>query len=209
MFLFLLIGLMGFLYSFSSIKNGIKKVGTPIVEFMDGENQFLTHNMVNKLLIQNKIGVKNQAKTVIDLYKLENNIIKNPYVAKASVFLTIDGTLKVTIKQREPVARIIDNSLSYYVDKEGVKVPLSANYSARVILVSGIKKDKDIIEIKPLISYILNDEFLKKEVVGIEKSEEKEYKISVRSGDYKIDFGKLINVDFKFCQWPHNLVTIT
>ena len=184
--------------SFSIKRNLKKKVAKVEVEFEAGDNNFLTHSMVNKLLIQNGTSVKNQAKSVINLYSLERTMSKNPYVEKASVFLTIAGTLKSIIKQRTPVARIIKENSSYYVDKQGVKVPLSTNFSARVMLVSGIKKDAEVEEVLPLISFILEDDFLKKEVVGITKFENQEYQISVRSGDYKIDFGKLSKMDIKF-----------
>ena len=189
---------LGFLYSFSSARNEQKKVSKITVEFEDGDNNFLTHTMVNKLLIQNNETVQNQAKSVINLYGLENQISQNPYVEKASVFLTIEGELKSIIKQRAPVARIINPNDSYYVDKQGVKIPLSDNYSARVLLVSGVKNDDDIAAILPLINTILDDNFLQKEVVGIEKSDVDEYQFSMRSGNYKIDFGKLIDVDIKF-----------
>ena len=189
---------IGFLYSFSFAKNEQKKVSEIIVEFEEGENHFLSHSMVNKLLIQNKETVKNQAKSVIDLYGLENKVFKNPYVEKACVFLTIDGTLKSIVKQRTPVARIILKNDSYYVDKQGVKVPLSDNYSARVILISGIDEEDGVKEILPLLAVISEDDFLKKEIVGIKKSEVDEYQFTMRSGNYKIDFGKLTGLDMKF-----------
>ena len=47
--------------------------------------------MVNKLLIQNDTTVKNQAKSVINLYSLEKTCLENPYVENAAVFLTIWG----------------------------------------------------------------------------------------------------------------------
>ncbi|WP_299669248.1 cell division protein FtsQ [uncultured Polaribacter sp.] len=194
----LLIGFLGFLYSFTSVRNNTKKVANIEVKFEAGNNNFLTHAMVDKLLIQNNKTVANQAKSVIDLYKLENNVSKNPYVEKAAVFLTIGGVLKTTIKQRTPIARIVSEKDSYYVDKQGVKVPLSDNYSARVMLVSGIENNDDVAVILPLISYILEDDFLQKEIVGIEKSDANEYEFSVRSGDYKIDFGKLSDIVVKF-----------
>ena len=198
MLFLVLIGCLSFLYSFSSIRNQQKKVTEIIVEFEDGDNNFLTHAMVNKLLIQNQETVQNQAKSVIDLYNLENNVSKNPYVEKAAVFLTVQGVLKSVIKQRTPVARVINKNDSYYIDKEGVKVPLSDNYSARVLLVSGVKDEDDVSEILTLIDTILKDNFLRKEVVGIEKSDANEYQFSVRSGNYKIDFGNLTEVDVKF-----------
>jgi cell division protein FtsQ len=193
-----LIGFLSFLYSFTSVRNSQNKVAKIEVKFQAGNNNFLTHFMVNKLLIQNDIIVTNQAKSVIDLYHLENNVLKNPYVEKAAVFLTIGGVLKTNIKQRTPIARIFSNKNTYYIDKQGVKVPLSSNYSARVLLVQGVENSADIKMILPLISYILEDDFLHKEIVGIVKSDVDEYEFSVRSGNYKIDFGKLKDLEVKF-----------
>ena len=196
--LLMLIVSVGFLYSFSSARNSQKKVSEIVVEFEEGDNNFLTHSMVNKLLIQNNETVQNQAKSVINLYGLENKVSENPYVEDVSVFLTIDGKLKSVVKQRTPVLRIISENESYYVDKQGVKVPLSSSYSARVLLVSGIENEAEIKVVLELVSLILEDNFLQKEIVGIEKSDVDEYQFTVRSGNYKIDFGKLIDVDIKF-----------
>ncbi|TXD50989.1 MULTISPECIES: cell division protein FtsQ/DivIB [unclassified Polaribacter] len=197
LFLVLTIAL-GFLYSFSSVRNQQKKVSEIIVEFEEGDNNFLTHSMVYKLLIQNSDSVVNQAKSTIDLYGLEKQVLKNDYVEKAAVFLTINGSLKSIIKQRSPVARIVSKNNSYYIDKTGIQVPLSDNYSARVLLISGVKSEDDVKEILPLVSFILADDFLQKEIIGIEKSSDNEYQFSARSGDYKIDFGKLSKMDIKF-----------
>ena len=49
-----------------------------------------------------------------------------------------------------------------------------------------------------MVNLILEDDFLKKELVGIRKLDNNEYQFSVRSGNYTIDFGKLINIDVKF-----------
>ncbi|MGY0425987.1 MAG: cell division protein FtsQ/DivIB, partial [Polaribacter sp.] len=96
------------------------------------------------------------------------------------------------------IARIIADNNSYYIDRQGVKIPLSSNYSARVLLVSGVKSKEEIKEILPLIHTILADLFLHKEVIGIEKSDVNEYQFSVRSGNYKIDFGKISDIEVKF-----------
>jgi cell division protein FtsQ len=189
---------LGFIYHFSSERNQEKKVSEIVIEFEDGDNNFLTHSMVHKLLIQNNETVQNQAKSVINLYCLESKVSENPYVEEVAIFLTIGGRLKSMIKQRIPVARIINKDDSYYVDRQGVRVPLSENYSARVLLVSGFEDDQDIKEILPLVALILADSFLQKEIVGIQKSDVDEYQFSVRSGNYKIDFGKLSEVDVKF-----------
>ena len=126
--------------------------------------------MVNKLLIQNDTSFKNKAKSVIDLYRLEEQVLK--ISLKASLYITIDGTLHSLIKQRTPVARIITSNETFYLDKEGVKVPLSNQYSA-VLLVTGVRTDQNLEKIKLLIKKITADDFLTKEIIGIHINDSK------------------------------------
>ena len=160
---------VGFLYSFSAARNHRKKVSKIDIKIESGISKFLNHSMVNKLLIQKNETVKNLPKSVINLYGLESNISKNPYVEKAVVFLTIRGELKTAVKQRTPIVRIIQDDEVYYVDKQGVKVPLSENYSARVLLVSGVKNDVEMKEIMPLISTILEDTGVEIEIYPVDE----------------------------------------
>lgn len=195
---FFLVLFLVFLYRFTSNKNGLKKVKNTVVEFQAGDNNFLTHSLVDKMLIQNSEFVKNQQKRVVNLHFLETTILKNPYIEQATVYLTIDGVLKTLIKQRKPIARIVNKYESYYIDKFGVEIPLSVNFSARVPLVSGIRNSDDINELVILMKKIESYDFFKKEIIGIQKNIEKEYIFIVRSGEYKIIFGKFQNVAIKF-----------
>ena len=51
--LVLIIFAMIFLYSFSSKRNSQRKISKIDIKFESNENMFLTHEMVNNLLIQN------------------------------------------------------------------------------------------------------------------------------------------------------------
>ena len=192
----LLVGI-GFLYGFSNQRNSQQIITKSVVKFQSKEPYFLSEQIVNKLLIQNNATVKKQAKSVIDLYKLEEQVLENPYVEKVSLFITIDGKLNTFIKQREPIARILSGNSSYYVDSQGVKVPISENYSARVPLVSGLNDDSNLLELLVLLNKIDEDNFLNKEVTSIHRKDNKEYLMTVRSGDYRIDFGNLTEIDEK------------
>ena len=195
---FFLVLFLGFLYGFTTDKNGVKKVKNTVVEFEEGDNNFLTHSMVDKMLIQNQKFVKNQPKRVVNLHLLETKVSESPYVEKATVFLTINGVLKTLIRQRKPIARIVDKGDSYYVDKYGVKIPLSTNFSARVPFVSGVETPDNIRELVELIKAISNNDFLNKEIIAIERDINNEYTFTVRSGNYKIVFGKLKDINVKF-----------
>ena len=167
------------------------------IQFDSEKPFFLTKSIVNKLLIQNEVSIEKQAKSVIDLYELEKQILNHSHVKDVSLYMTIDGQLITLIEQRQPIARIMTSPASYYIDSELVKLPLSENYSARVPLVTGVKSDKDLIEVKYVLLKIIQDDFLQKEIVGIHLDPNMECMMTVRSGNYKIEFGKLVETDHK------------
>ena len=196
-FLPILLGGIGFLYGFSNQRNSQQIITKSVVKFQSNEPYFLTEEIVNKLLIQNNAKVKKQAKSVIDLYKLEEQVLESPYVEKVSLFITVDGNLNTVIKQREPIARILNGNSSYYIDSQAVKVPISENYSARVPVISGISNEKEVSSLIVLLNRIVDDNFLSKEIIGIELRAQNEYMFTVRSGNYRINFGDLNEIDSK------------
>ena len=195
---FLLLALVIFLYGFSYQKNNAIKVKDILVEFEAGKNLFMNHQMVDKLLIQNGVTVKNQAKSVINLQLLEEKVLSHPMVEDAAIYLTVDGLLKADVKQRTPIARVLSGIESYYIDKQANKMPLSQNHSARVILIYGDIKEVDIKNIHFLVTTILNDDFFKKQIIGIQKKSNDEFVLSTRVGGQKIVLGKIENLHQKF-----------
>lgn len=193
----LLLALVAFLYSFSYTKNIEKLVSDVTVEFAEGNNLFMDYQMVDKLLIQNGKSVKNQPKSVIDLQRLEANVRQHPMVEYVAVYLTVDGLLKTKIRQRTPIARIEANNQSYYIDSQAKIMPLSVNHSARVMLVSGDIDEKDHGEIHKLATVILEHEFLRKQIIGIQKTSQDEYVLNSRVGDQRINLGKIKNLKQK------------
>ncbi len=199
-YLFSLVLLLGltFLYGFCGSKNSTLKIRKVQVEFIEGDNNFLTQQMVDKMLIQNDRSLQNQRKSVLDLQGLEQQLLLNPYVEQATVFCTIDGVLKSIVKQRTPIARIHANKASYYIDNQGVELPLSNDYSARVMLVTGEINSHGLKEIVTFVNAVLGDDFLKKEVIGVHKTIQNEFVLSVRSGSHKIELGSLEKLNVKF-----------
>jgi len=195
---FVLLVIVAFLYGFGSQRNGAKLVQEPIVEFANGANLFLSHEMVNKLLIQ-KIGeLKNQPKSLINLHELESVVFQNPLVEKVKVFMSIDGVVKTVITQRTPIARIHSGEDVHYIDKQGVKMPLSVNYSARVLLVSGNVVEEDLASIYSLVTKINDDRFLSNLIVGVHKKSINNYVLRTRKYDQEIQIGKIEDLNVKF-----------
>ena len=194
---FLLIVALVFLFGFSNYRNETKTVTSEVI-FEQGDNLFMSYEMVNKLLIQNQKHVKNQAKSLINLSSLEKQVLAHPMVENATTFLTIDGQLKTSVKQRTPIGRVRTNSESYYIDRQGQKMPLSSNYSARVPIITGLLVTENMEDIYRLLTYIKRDEFLKKQIVGIDKSAENDFLLLTRIGDHKINLGAIEDLEVKF-----------
>ena len=187
-----------FLYSFTANRNLNRKLKKAEVIFENNEVLFVSPETVNKLLIENKSDVKTIAKVEVDLNKLEKSINKNRMVEKSDVYVTIDGTLRAKVKQKTPIARVFDNSGSFYIDYEGSTMPLSELNSARVPLVWGEITDKNKKKLSEILKMIYNDEFLKKNIIGVQILPKDELLMKNRNYNFDILFGKPINIEKKF-----------
>ena len=123
--LVLIIFAMIFLYSFSSKRNSQRKISKIDIKFESNENMFLTHEMVNNLLIQNLGGTSSIQKDKVDLNTLETVLDDHEMIEKAQIFSTADGFLNMRITQKTPIVRVITDVDSYYLDSKGDKISLS------------------------------------------------------------------------------------
>jgi cell division protein FtsQ len=196
--LVLMFALVIFLYSFTSNRNSHRKLKKSEVIFVGENNNFVKQESVNKLLIENSSDVKSIAKDELNLNKLENSINAHPMIQKSEVFVSVDGVLKAVVQQKTPVARVIDEQGSFYIDYEGNTMPLSDNYTARVPLISGENNVKNKKKLSEVLKMIYDDEFLKKNIIGIQVLSDESLLMSNRNFDYQIDFGRMLNEEQKF-----------
>ncbi len=199
--LILMLCIVAFLFGFSLMKNEQRKVTSQIIDFLDDETPFMSHNMVNKLLIQNKIGAPNITKDKVDLKTLERAVESHEMVRKAEIFMTIDGKLKVEIKQKMPLVRVVNDSISCYIDEEGNFMPLSDNFTGRVPIVSGEINQKNKSKYLPLFKIIHNDAFLNKNVIGINIMENGTIYLKNRNYDYDVFLGFPKDIEKKFMNY--------
>lgn len=194
-FIFLL-GLMAFLFSFTKKRNDARKITKLDVVFVDENSPFITYNTVNKLLILNYDKVTSIGKETLVLKKMEQRLLENPMVRDAQVYVSIDGALGAKIEQRKPVGRV-SASPDYYLDADGMKMPLSDVYSARVPIITGTSKN-NFAEVTSLLLKINDDEFMKSSVVGLNRKVDGDIELELRKTNFKVLFGKPENIEKKF-----------
>ena len=196
--LVLMFALVLFLYAFTAKKNEARKLTKSVVVFLDDSNPFIKQETVNKLLIENRRDAKSIQKVELDLNKLEKSINKNEMIEKSEVFVSIDGVLKAVIKQKTPIARVFDGNGSFYIDYQGNIMPLSDEFTARVPIISGEinKENKD--ELNKLLRFVYDDDFLKKNIIGVQILPNGSLIMASRNFSYEIEFGKIVNTERKF-----------
>src|ERR1035437_2099996 len=109
------------------------------------ENFFVEEDDIRELIAKQFGQVENTPLKNIDVNRLERLMYANCWVARADVYLSIDGVVDIEIEQRQPILRIINSSgESYYMDLHGQLMSWSPNFTPRTLIASGpIKESYD------------------------------------------------------------------
>jgi cell division protein FtsQ len=102
------------------------------------KNEFVEEKYILNYLERKGIKLIGKNFKDINLESIESIINEYPPVGTSEVYKTVDGTLMIDIKQRNPIIRIIDkNYLSYYIDENGFVMRTNGNYTSHVIIANG------------------------------------------------------------------------
>ncbi len=185
-----------FLVGFTNKRFDARKPERINIVFEGKSKQFMTDSMVNKLLIQKNRNVSSFSYSEVDLNGIEHRLKNNPYVRDAQVYMTINKTIEVEVTQKTPIARVTADR-AFYLDEAGNKMPLSPNFSARVILIDGMIDKKNREGAYALVREINNDPFLKQIFIGVQCMENKRFSLIPRKFDYEVYFGGAVDVKQK------------
>lgn len=185
------------------------------------QHYFIDKKDVENILIKHNTNIIGTKKDSIILNKIESSLLSNPSVLKGEVYFSDHNELNIEVIQRNPIIRVISDNLSIYIDETGTIIPLSDNYSARVIVATinqnidlsrikigkninlyndSIKIEKLMNEIFTLSKYIYNDNFWNAQITQINIDSNNEIELIPRIGEHIIVFGNIENYEKKFQQ---------
>lgn len=188
----------------------------------NSHNKFISETDVIQTLSRENITLIGRPIDSVDINDVEKILIHNNKTIKhAEVYRTAYGAIGVSITQRQPIMRIINqNGDSYYIDNNGQIMPLSKKYTAHVIIINGYinesymdhigenllaaqtKADKSSGELLPdlfkLVKFINNDKFWKAQFEQIYINSKKEIELIPRVGNHNIILGSVDNMREKF-----------
>jgi cell division protein FtsQ len=131
----------------------------------------------------------------------EGEIEKIPAILRADVYKLMvnekgvyKGVLTVKVKHREPVMRVITSNGSYYLDKFGVRIPVSLSYSTNVLVASGSISEKFAVEkLLPFVLYVEDDDFWNAQIEQIYVQEDGDILLTPLVGGHIIELGEVDN----------------
>jgi cell division protein FtsQ len=150
----------------------------------------------------------------INIQSLESRLKANPFVQSAKVYEDMDGVIQVEISQRQPILRIMNqNNQDFYVDEHGLKIPLSENFTAMVLVANGFIDEPfngtvDTLhtqlasDIYKTADYIRKDSLWTAQIAEIYVNQQHEIELIPRVGNQRILLGNADSLDNKF----HNLL---
>ncbi len=173
-----------------------------------GNNFFVEESDVLVMMkkLQNKEIVGSPIST-INLRLLETELEKTTWIKKAELFFDNNEVLKVSIEEREPIARLFTTTgSSFYIDSMLYKLPLSDKFSARVPIFTSFSSDKIIMsafdsiilkQVKELSLAIQKDSFHTAMIDQIDITRQATFEFFPKIGNQVIQFGTATDIESK------------
>jgi cell division protein FtsQ len=106
--------------------------------YIPGNQYFIDKEEVDNILKIHRHQLVGRNMESINLHDLENRLKANPFIESARVYADMDGVIKVEISQRQPVMRVMNQAgQDFYIDQNGLKIPMSSNFTAKVMAANG------------------------------------------------------------------------
>lgn len=125
------------LMSFIEIKKQAVKCAKVEI-LIPGADNFIEREEIDAILKQSQGELVGRSLEEINIHQIEKALKSNPYIAFAKVYVDMDGLIKIEVKQRQPILRILNaGGQDYYIDSDGLKMPMSPNFTANVLVATG------------------------------------------------------------------------
>lgn len=199
-FLLLIVFIIGTL-AFTSIEtNNIMCTGIQVV-FNEDEAINIDKDKLIRLVKSADSKVLRKTLDEINSEIIEDEIEKIPAILRADVYKLIvnekgkyKGVLVVKVKHREPVMRVVRSSGSYYLDKHGVRIPVSTSYPTNVLVTTGsVSEDFAVEKLLPFVMYVEDNDFWKAQIQQVHVEEDGDVLLVPLVGGHIIELGEIDN----------------
>ena len=163
------------------------------VMLVESQDKFIDEQMVLDYLQDESIFFDSILVTDFSKEKLENVLQSHPAVKQVEVFGSQKGDINILIEQKRAVVRLKGDNGDYYLDEFGKRMELSANYTPKLVVVTGEFSVKDHAGIYEFISNINKSEFWYSQITQIH-FEKDEVLLIPRVGSHKVNIGSFNDI---------------
>ena len=192
----MLLSLMVVVLSFTNLKQDKQMVFLNQINIEVSEDEFMTEQIALKYIEQHNFSFDSVALSNFYLNELEVAFLQHPAVKNAQVYSNQEGVININLQQRKAVVRIKTDNTDYYLDEQGMKMPLSSEYTPRVLVVTGEVNESNHSSIFSFVERINKEKFWKSQITQLHFNNN-EVIIIPRVGSQKIHFGTLTDVNKK------------
>jgi cell division protein FtsQ len=192
----------------------VKKAGvicSDVKVYIPGNQYFIDKEEIDNILHLNSTNTLIGRRIAsINMHDLENKLKANAFIETAQVYADMDGVVRVEVTQRRPILRIMSQfDKDFYVDEHGLKVPLSNNFTARVLVANGFIEEPFGNKIDTLhtdmgrqvfktASFISKDTLWNAQIAEIYVNAQHEMELIPRVGNDRILLGNADSLQSKF-----------
>jgi cell division protein FtsQ len=173
------------------------------------DNCFLDKGEVMDMIAQEKgRGPKGRRINSVNLQALEAAVRHNVWVKDAELFFDNNGVLKITIDEREPVARLFTASgSSFYIDSSGRQLPLSDKMVVRLPVFTNFPTDRQVLngtdsilmqQVKQISGYIREHPVWQEQVAQVAVMPDGSFEMVPVIGNHRVVFGNGDDCEKKF-----------
>ena len=187
----------------------IKKISIAILP--ESELSFLDSNAIVDVIkgIEPEMIIVGARLENIKIDEMEADLEANPFVEEADISVDLGGRMRIKVMQRSPVLHVFNNKgQSYYVSKNGFKIPRNEAYTARVIAANGnisesladssFAKTKVLNDLYRIALYCSKDKFWDAQIEQLYVDNYNDILLIPKVGNHTIVFGSAEGLEDKF-----------
>ena len=163
------------------------------------DKQFIQPKDIESLLRKAKLHPVGKPFSEINTMEMEEAIATNKLVKSVEVYTTQDACLVASIRQRNPVLRVISHrDGSYYIDSERESMPISQNYTVYLPVATGyITEEFAKNELYDFVMFVSHNATWDAWIEQIVVDQNDKVQIIPRAGDFKVTLGSLEDYEKK------------
>ncbi|MDP2888265.1 MAG: hypothetical protein Q8P34_04760 [Bacteroidota bacterium] len=203
---FCLAGFVGFTIYFTYTQMEAVRCQSIVVFINPNSPRFLDEAEITEMIEKSGEPIIGHRLSAIDIEMLETKLTTFATLTNVEIYRKVEakgwsfsGKLVIHVDERTPILRIKNASEDYYLDREGVKIPVSSKYIERIMIASGTFPDETIkSNLLKMTDFVNKDDFWKAQIEQVLIQPNGELLLLPQVGDYLIEFGSPDDYELKF-----------